>query len=164
MRGLSVRQPWAWYILHGGKRIENRSRRTRYRGPVLIHASRRCTFADWRAAALFVGGFAPELVERCPPPGDLPTGAVVGIARLDDVIEPRTVAGAPDPATRVPDVAMLDWYTGDFGWVLADVQPLDAPIAHRGNVVLWHVPDGLRDAALRGAIRQAESRAGGARS
>ena len=36
---LSIRQPWAWFILRGGKNIENRSRRTHHRGWFLIHAA-----------------------------------------------------------------------------------------------------------------------------
>ena len=40
MKALSIRQPWAWAILHAGKRIENRDWRScHYRGPLLIHAS-----------------------------------------------------------------------------------------------------------------------------
>lgn len=40
MRILTVRQPWAWAIIHGGKGIENRVRNIAgdYRGPVAIHA------------------------------------------------------------------------------------------------------------------------------
>lgn len=40
MRVLTVRQPWAWAIIHGGKDVENRSRNLAgdYRGPVAIHA------------------------------------------------------------------------------------------------------------------------------
>ena len=38
MRCLTVRQPWAWAIVAGLKSIENRSRRTTHRGPLLIHA------------------------------------------------------------------------------------------------------------------------------
>ena len=43
MRVLTVRQPWAWAIIHGGKGIENRSRNIAgsYRGPVAIHAASR---------------------------------------------------------------------------------------------------------------------------
>ena len=41
MKTLSVRQPWAWLIVYGGKDIENRSWRTPYRGPLLIHAGKR---------------------------------------------------------------------------------------------------------------------------
>jgi hypothetical protein len=37
---LTVRHPWAWAIIHGGKNIENRTWPTDYRGPVLIHAGR----------------------------------------------------------------------------------------------------------------------------
>jgi hypothetical protein len=36
---LSVRQPWASAIIHAGKDIENRSRPTKLRGRILIHAS-----------------------------------------------------------------------------------------------------------------------------
>lgn len=39
MRILTVRQPWAWAIIHGGKDVENRVRNVAgdYRGPVAIH-------------------------------------------------------------------------------------------------------------------------------
>lgn len=41
MRILTVRQPWAWAIIHGGKNVENRVRNIAgdYRGPVAIHAA-----------------------------------------------------------------------------------------------------------------------------
>ena len=41
MRILTVRQPWAWAIIHGVKDVENRSRNIvgSYRGPVAIHAA-----------------------------------------------------------------------------------------------------------------------------
>ena len=38
---LSVRQPWAWALLYGGKTIENRTWPTRHRGRIWIHASER---------------------------------------------------------------------------------------------------------------------------
>lgn len=37
---LSLRQPWAWAILHAGKTIENRTWATRYRGRIRIHAAK----------------------------------------------------------------------------------------------------------------------------
>jgi len=39
MRALSIRQPWAWAILHG-KDVENRTWVTRVTGEFLIHASK----------------------------------------------------------------------------------------------------------------------------
>ena len=41
MKALSLWQPWAWLVIHGGKDVENRSWSTLYRGPLLIHAGKR---------------------------------------------------------------------------------------------------------------------------
>jgi hypothetical protein len=38
VRVVTIRQPWAWAIVYGGKDVENRRWRTSYRGPLLIHA------------------------------------------------------------------------------------------------------------------------------
>jgi hypothetical protein len=40
MKAITVRQPWAELIASGAKRVENRTWRTRYRGPLLIHAAK----------------------------------------------------------------------------------------------------------------------------
>lgn len=37
---LSVKQPWAWAIISGGKDVENRGRPTKFRGRLYIHASK----------------------------------------------------------------------------------------------------------------------------
>lgn len=41
MKALTVQQPWAWSIMHGGKLIENRTQLWSYRGPLAIHAGAR---------------------------------------------------------------------------------------------------------------------------
>jgi hypothetical protein len=40
MKCVSLHQPWAWAVLHAGKKVENRTWATRHRGPLLIHAAR----------------------------------------------------------------------------------------------------------------------------
>ncbi|MET7669386.1 hypothetical protein [Micromonospora luteifusca] len=40
LRAITVKQPWAWAIAHGGKNIENRSRDITYRGRLAIHADK----------------------------------------------------------------------------------------------------------------------------
>lgn len=59
MKALSLRQPWASMIADGRKTIETRTWRTRYRGPLAIHASAR-------------------------PYKNLPTGGIVAVAWLYD--------------------------------------------------------------------------------
>src|SRR3990167_9411398 len=50
MKALSIRQPWAWLILHAGKDIENRGWPTSFRGRFLIHASKGMTRAEYELA------------------------------------------------------------------------------------------------------------------
>ena len=56
MKAITVRQPWAWAIMHGGKDIENRTRNIAgsYRGPVVIHAA--VALAPCRRGQRLIGG------------------------------------------------------------------------------------------------------------
>ena len=53
MLALSIRQPWAWLIVHGWKDIENRTWRTRVRGRFLIHAAKGMTNREYLDAIEF---------------------------------------------------------------------------------------------------------------
>ncbi len=90
MKALSLTRPWPWIILHLGKRIENRSWETEYRGPVLLHAAKTMTRNDWYAAHDFVENFDPEGASRIPQPKDPQNvaSAIVGYAELIGVVQP----------------------------------------------------------------------------
>lgn len=107
-RTLFVKQPWAWLIVHGHKPIENRSRRTHVRGPLLIGASAAMTRADYEACAIFCSGLPVEL--PFPSFDELrpQLGGIVGKVNLIDC-----VASHDSP-----------WFVGPFGWVLSDAKPL----------------------------------------
>lgn len=93
IRILSIRQPWAWLITSGHKKIENRTWSTRYRGLMLVHAGRR-----WDDEPI-------EKIEHrfgIAVPRDLPCRGIVGIAGLCDVI------------TRSND----PYFRGPYGFVL----------------------------------------------
>lgn len=106
MRALSIRQPWAWMILHAGKDIENRTWQTWYRGEVLIHASQGMTRDDYAAAMLFIAGMPGTW--RVPAPDLLERGGIVGSVTIADCV---TESSSP-------------WFTGDFGFVLVNPKPL----------------------------------------
>ena len=81
MKALTIRQPWAYAILHLGKDIENRSWRTHYRGPLLIHAGTHRSSSPSEMLA--------EHMRR--PPSDeslrdLPRGYIVGVVYLEDCV------------------------------------------------------------------------------
>lgn len=82
---LSVRQPWAWLILNGGKDVENRTWATKVRGRVLIHAAKGMTRSEYenaRRTAEFIHG------HRCKFPDilDLERGGIVGSVEIVDCV------------------------------------------------------------------------------
>lgn len=83
---LSLRQPWAWMVVHGGKVIENRRWNTRFRGEFLIHAAKGMTRLEYEDAVDFAHDVNRSLV--VPPFEDVVRGGIVGRARLVDVIPP----------------------------------------------------------------------------
>ena len=59
---LSLRQPWAWLVVHGGKTLENRKWRTHRRGPFIVHASKGMTVAEYEGAVAFTCNVDPSIV------------------------------------------------------------------------------------------------------
>jgi len=83
MKAITVRQPWAWAFFHAipVKDVENRTRQTKHRGPLIIHSSARCPPAEYQAAAREIR----RITGRSPPPlEELPLGQVLGTV---DVLE-----------------------------------------------------------------------------
>jgi hypothetical protein len=101
---LSVRQPWAWLIVSGHKDVENRPRRTHYRGPLLIHAG------------LSLNSYTEENIDWLNKkfdvriPTELDTGGIVGIVDVINCVEHHKSR----------------WFNkGNFGWVLANPRRLN---------------------------------------
>lgn len=118
MKCLSLKPPWHWAILEGHKQIENRTWRTNYRGPLLIHASK--TWDEQGARILNRNGF------HGPFPANF--GMIVGIVDLIDVIDDLMPVASK-------------WFTGPFGWILRNPRWLPKPILWRGMLGLFDVPD-----------------------
>ncbi|WP_414462948.1 ASCH domain-containing protein [Hyphomicrobium sp. DY-1] len=119
MKALSIRQPWAWAIVFGTKRIENRDWSTRYRGKLLIHASKGMTIGEYQSATMFI-----ERIGLAVPTRDqLQRGDLIGIADLVDVV---TSSSSP-------------WFQGKYGFVLENVRPLPNFVPLMGELGLFHV-------------------------
>ncbi|HEY3265533.1 MAG TPA: hypothetical protein VGM37_01305 [Armatimonadota bacterium] len=124
MYGLTLIQPWAAAIAHGGKRIENRVWKSdRAIGQrIAIHAGLRFDEADeWSILRLLD---RESLVDAHV------HGAIVAVAQVDDfVTNPFDVTADQRP-----------WFCGPVGWVLSNVRALPEPVPCRGAQGLWPVP------------------------
>ncbi|WP_020578906.1 ASCH domain-containing protein [Actinopolymorpha alba] len=152
MRALTVRQPWAWALIHGGKNVENRTWSTGYRGPLAIHAAAFPTRA---------GVYRELLANLCEPEvrdalhrryagqgvklrDVLTFGAVIGVIDLTDAHPSR---GCCRPwAHTAPGVIHL---------VTANPQPVQ-PIPCKGRLGLWTPTPDLA-AAITAGLDQAKA-------
>jgi len=116
---LSLRQPWAWMVVHGGKTIENRRWSTRLRVPFLIHAAKGMTNDEWEDAVYFARSVDPQI--DVPKRHQLAFGGIIGRARIVDVIPPHEPLSLPALAEHCEHA----WHMPEqYGFVLADVAPL----------------------------------------
>ena len=106
LRALAVRQPYAWLIGNGYKDVENRSRNTRHRGPLLIHASTsKANLTEER-----LHGFERRYGFKLPPKETYELGGIVGLVDLVDCRSSST--------SRF-------YERGNKAWVLAKPRRLD---------------------------------------
>lgn len=128
IRTLTIKQPWAWAIFHGGKDIENRSWATQVRGPVAIHAA--ATKPD------------PEDVERLRKtmkrkvPDELPTGVILGLVEIVDCVTNTSSPWAEK---------------GQVHFVLKSPRPLEHPVPAKGGLGFWYYSAPVSTHEVRGA-------------
>lgn len=129
MKALSVRQPWAWLIVHGYKDVENRSWLTDYRGELLIHACK--TFE--RDALEWILSKFPTLRGAMPlKKQDYDLGGLIARVTLVDCTN----------RCKSP------WFTGPYGWVLEN--PIaTAFIPYKGRLGLFEIEDTLLNEPLK---------------
>jgi hypothetical protein len=123
MKALSIRQPWAWLIIHGGKNIENRSWHTKFRGRFLVHASMTgMSSAEYEHVRDFVRRAAPHVV--FPPACELMRGGIIGSVEL---------IGSLDSSDS-------PWYMGEKAFLLRNPEPLPFR-PYKGRLQFFDVPD-----------------------
>jgi hypothetical protein len=128
MKALSVCQPWAWAIVAGLKTVENRTRRTRHRGPLVIHASKSRHYLEEDFSHLLPG---------LPPADRLDLGVLIGVVEVVDCVPLAEAKGNP-------------FAVGPWCWLLRNPRSI-RPVPYRGQVSCFEVPDRLVRAPGRSA-------------
>lgn len=124
---LTVWQPWAWALVYGSKRVENRGSPTAYRGRVLIHAG--LGPSDWDNYVAQALSSWPRGSRR-PDVTDLRAmrGHVIGEVTLVDV-------------RRFDDASADPWAVpGQWGWIVRDPTIYAKPFEMIGKPGLRRLP------------------------
>jgi hypothetical protein len=120
MRAPTVRQPWAWAIIHAGKDIENRSWTNKHAtGTIAVHAGSGLDPLDK----------LPRGAKK-PRPDELIHGAIIGVVDVVGVVNGHR----------------SKWFSGPLGWVLRNPRPLRQPIPCTGRLGLCRLPPSIRRA------------------
>lgn len=169
MKAITIWQPWASLAACGAKHYETRGWPTKYRGPIAIHAAAK----DPRTLPLEVReALFPYAAGDL---GQLPRGAIVGIAELVNVwrivyhpgtdvnVAKNIEIGAESLSTdkHAPDfadffvptekeLALGDWTPGRYAWELRNVKLLPKPIPAKGQQGLWNWEPGKETATWKG--------------
>jgi hypothetical protein len=152
MKALTVQQPWAWAVVHGGKDVENRTQAWSYRGPLAIHAGMR----------LSQRGVESPLIEQATSDasyfGDDPApyvarGAFIGVVDLVDVHLSITCVDADGAMCSAWAESWYLEHDGAGGHVRRDVvhlvlenpRALPEPLPCKGRLGLWTPPAEVLD-------------------
>ena len=134
MKALSIRAPWWWFILYGGKDIENRDRNSpaatqRVKGAVWIHVGK-----WWQAPKVFDDVCAAQDMQARMPGAWPPLqdwralerscGCIVGSV---EIVEYTGSHGSP-------------WFTGQTGLILRNPIPLATAVPFKGQLGFFDVP------------------------
>lgn len=124
MKALSIRQPWAWLIIHGGKDIENRSWHTKHRGRFLVHAAKGMTGEEYADACNFCHRYGLPKPPRFDDLKQNWCGGIIGAVELVDSV----------------DHSDSPWYMGERAFLLVDPKPLPF-VPLKGRLNFFEVPD-----------------------
>lgn len=150
MRILTVRQPWAWAIIHGGKTVENRTRNLAgsYRGPIAIHAAKEWDDAvTWNPSwATVLAAMKTDGAEPFDAPWQKNRGVIIGVVDLIDV------HAALECMTQDHDgdwKVCTEWSErAGYHLVLANPRALDEPMPWKGGLGLRRSPLSVHGDAL----------------
>lgn len=170
MRILTVRQPWAWAIIYGGKDVENRVRNIAggYRGPVAIHvATANAAFAPSeitspteRKLGDVMAAHSDSVAEGEIWPWYRDRGSIIGVVNLVDVhhaAECVYVGSAVEDFDGYfvsQEISYCSAWAEDanvYHLVLENPRALTRPIPYRGALGLRRLDDAMTAAVLEAA-------------
>lgn len=144
MKALTIRQHWAWAIVHGSKRVENRTWRP---SPKMI-GQRFAIHAAVRFDSPAAFDDVSEIIYGEPGRRSLDmqtSGAIIGTARLVHVVNEFDMDLGEWFGKRTQGAYCdIEWFCGPIGFILDDIVECK-PFPCRGALGFWDAPAGFID-------------------
>lgn len=122
MKVISIKQPWASLIINGYKKYEFRTWKTKYRGEILIHASK---------------SYDKKLIEYFNEYNlEYPIGCIIGKVNLNDCI-PVTEKFEKVLIKTNEKVYGLSHGRDGYAFELTKIKKFDKPIEINGKLGIW---------------------------
>jgi hypothetical protein len=145
MKALSIKQPWAWLIVHGHKDVENRTwalpRSFEIPQRIYVHAGLRQDYGAYDGDPAH-RRLARDIRDRLRfgvsfdwDTSVLKLGAILGEV---SIVDQRSVC---NPFGQEDALSYSPWYEdeGDFGFQLSDAVAYDHPVPYRGRLGFFEV-------------------------
>lgn len=129
MKVLTVKNPWAWAIIHAGKDVENRT----WAPPTAMIGQQIAIHASQKADTL-------DAVIRC---------RVLAYHHSDILLDPRSIEATNGHIIGVVTLLRIGETNSPWAeimcrhWVLGNPIALPEPIPYRGALGLWTLPDDI---------------------
>lgn len=127
MKAMTIKQPWAWAICNlpmpFRKCLENRSRPTKHRGPLAIHAGKGFDREGYLRMQHYLEGLGYS--GHVPSPDEFVYGAVIGQVNVVGCVQ----------------ASSSRWFEGPFAYVLENALCYEAPVPWSGQLGMWNFPD-----------------------
>lgn len=144
MKALTVKNPWAWAIIHGGKDVENRSRPTKHRGQLYIHAG--LAYASEAEESQVMQEAWINAAHNLP----VESGNMGPLRMSDLFLDYGMVLGTVDVIDCHADSECIGWaeagsmcsgwaMEGYYHWVLSNPRPLGCAFPEKGKLGIWNL-------------------------
>lgn len=127
---ISIHQPWASLIALGVKKYETRSWESKFRGPLLIHATKNKESLHLVTEQPFYGLLRSAGITK---PQDLPLGALLAIGEMVECWPTEDVPFAQESKER----RLGDYTPGRYAFELSNMRAFPNPLPQRGYQQLW---------------------------
>lgn len=151
MNAFTLHNPWATLVALNEKKNETRSWPTKYRGPLLIHASKsnRPWHMDLAWREPFFSALKPIHADIHGYTGmTYYPGCIIAIGNLINCVQITEQMAYEMEKEDPKEFAFGDYAPGRFAWILSNVYKLKTPIQVKGMQRLWNFDETLHEIAI----------------